>query len=141
MPGVGEGGPLRHLPQHQADGAHLQGELRRLRLPLTLQQGGAGEHSAQRMTGSFIMSEQVVDDLSYTDYKKDNFDCGHGKFYCEINGEDCDANEDEIEYEINDLQKRKKRSSAGEVVDYFCGATIINDRLASICTETLYFYI
>ena len=51
VPGVGEGGPLRHLPQHQADGGHLQGELRRLRLPLTLQQGGAGEHSAQRITG------------------------------------------------------------------------------------------
>ena len=60
MPGVGEGGPLRHLPQHQADGGHLQGELRRLRLPLTLQQGGAGEHSAQRITGSFIMSRLLM---------------------------------------------------------------------------------
>ena len=79
--------------------------------------------------------------MSYTDYEKDNFDCGHGKLYCEINGEDCDANEDENEYEINDLQKRKKRSSAGEGGNYFCGATIINDRLASICTKTLYFYI
>ena len=47
----------------------------------------------------------------------------------------------ENEYGINDLQKREKRSSAGEVADYFCGATIINDRLASICTKTLYFYI
>ena len=60
VPGVGEGGPLRHLPQHQADGGHLQGELRRLRLPLTLQQGGAGEHSAQRITGSFIMSRLLT---------------------------------------------------------------------------------
>ena len=72
--------------------------------------------------------EQVVNDLSYTDYEKDNFDCGHGKFYCEINGEDCDANEDE-------------NQSAGEGGDYFCGATIINDRLASICNKTLYIYI
>ena len=87
------------------------------------------------MTGSFIMSEQVVDDLSYTDYEKDNFDCGHGKFYCEINGEDCDANEE---------QEVDLTAIAGEVstgADYFCGATIINDRLASICAKTLYFYI
>ena len=61
--------------------------------------------------------------MSYTDHEKDNFDCGHGKLYCEINGEDCDANEE---------QEVDLTAIAGEVstgADYLCGATIINDRL------------
>ena len=61
--------------------------------------------------------------MSYTDYEKDNFDCGHGKFYCEINGEDCDANEEQ-EVDLNAIAREVSTSA-----DYICGATIINDRL------------
>ena len=95
--------------------------------------------------------------MSYSDYKKDNFDCGRFKLLTEINGEQNtgDTNsqpmKDEIpeedptfiEEDILDLrQDNKERQKRQTEIDddfvfyftlenkgdYFCGATIINDR-------------
>ena len=94
--------------------------------------------------------------MSYSDYKKDNFDCGRFKLLTEINGEentwdtDSQATKDEVdptyeefEEDILDLrQDNKERQKRQTEIDddfvfyftlenkgdYFCGATIINDR-------------
>ena len=89
---------------------------------------------------------QVVGDLSYSDYTKNSFDCGRGKLLCEINGEDCDAaeeeeldlREDELGLRGGDGDRVKRQAeedtdlwagfSGGEGADYFCGGTIISDR-------------
>ena len=89
---------------------------------------------------------QVVGDLSYSDYTKNSFDCGRGKLLCEINGEDCDAaeeeeldlREDELGLRGGDGDRVKRQAeedtdlwagfSAGDGADYFCGGTIISDR-------------
>jgi len=87
-------------------------------------------------------------DLSYSDYTKDSFDCGRGKLLCEINGEDCDAaEEEELDLRKEELGLRggdgdrvKRQAeedtdlwagfSAGDGADYFCGGTIISDRFS-----------
>ena len=93
--------------------------------------------------------------MSYSDYKKDNFDCGRFKLLTEINGEENsgDTNsqpmklKDEIpkeneedpiigEEDILDLRQNNNEIDDDFVFyftlenkgDYFCGATIINDR-------------
>ena len=87
---------------------------------------------------------QEVGDLSYSDYTKDNFDCGRGKLLCEINGEECGAKagakEQDQGMEGAERARRQTEAEAEEEEEYslfrfsaddksfFCGATIINDR-------------
>ena len=67
--------------------------------------------------------------MSYSDYKKDNFDCGRFKLLTEINGEENTGDMDSrpIKDEIpkaNEVDPTNKENKD----DIFCGATIINDR-------------
>ena len=107
--------------------------------------------------GNKILSqeEQTVGSKSYSDYKKDNFDCGRFKLLTEINGEELsedtesEPQEDDIPSENfeEDLTINEEedllglRQDTNEIdddfvfyftlenkEDYFCGATIINDR-------------
>ena len=86
---------------------------------------------------------QEVGDLSYSDYTKDNFDCGRGKLLCEINGEECGAKagakEEDQGMEGSERARRQTEAEAEEEEyslfrfsaddkSFFCGATIINDR-------------
>ena len=93
--------------------------------------------------------------MSYSDYKKDNFDCGRFKLLTEINGEENTGDTDsqpmkdeiptenevdptikDIEEDILDLRQDNNEIDDDFVFyftlenkdDYFCGATIINDR-------------
>ena len=107
-------------------------------------------------TKILTQDEQTVGSKSYSDYKKDNFDCGRFKLLTEINGEELsDDNtesqpkEDDIPTENFDEDPTLKeeedilglRQDTNEIDDdfvfyftlenkddYFCGATIINDR-------------
>jgi len=88
--------------------------------------------------------EQVKDDKSYTDFTKDNFDCGRYKLLTEINGEDFEAETvkpiqdtpaeplEADDFSANDIDLRKTDdvflSTDGEPKDFFCGATMISDR-------------
>jgi len=101
------------------------------------------------------LEEQTVGSKSYSDYKKDNFDCGRFKLLTEINGEELSEDtesqpqEDDIPTEnfeedptINEEEDLLGlRQDTNEIDDdfvfyftlenkddYFCGATIINDR-------------
>ena len=104
---------------------------------------------------NFPQEEQTVGSMSYSDYKKDNFDCGRFKLLTEINGEentgDTDSQpmkdeiptENEVDPTIKDIEEDilDLRQDDNEIdddfvfyftlenkEDYFCGATIINDR-------------
>ena len=92
--------------------------------------------------------------MSYSDYKKENFDCGRFKLLTEINGEentvetdsqpmkdDIPNNEDDptnkdFEETILDLRQDNNEIDDDFVFyftlenkeNFFCGATIINDR-------------
>ena len=91
--------------------------------------------------------------MSYSDYKKDNFDCGRFKLLTEINGKENsgDTNSQPMKDEIPKENKEDitiveedilgLRQNNNEIDDdfvfyftlenkddYFCGATIINDR-------------
>ena len=85
--------------------------------------------------------------MSYSDYKKDNFDCGRFKLLTEINGEEntgdtdsqpmrdeLDPTNEEIEEDILDLRNNEIDDdfvfyfTLENKEDFFCGATIINDR-------------
>ena len=85
--------------------------------------------------------------MSYSDYKKDNFDCGRFKLLTEINGEEntgdtdsqpmkdeVDPTNEEIEEDILDLRNNEIDDdfvfyfTLENKEDFFCGATIINDR-------------
>jgi len=99
--------------------------------------------------------EQTVGSMSYSDYKKDNFDCGRFKLLTEINGEENTGDterqpmkdeiptENEVDPTIKDIEEDilDLRQDDNEIdddfvfyftlenkEDYFCGATIINDR-------------
>ena len=100
----------------------------------------------------YAQEEQTVGSKSYTDYKQDNFDCGRFKLLTEINGEEESENQpkkddipdDEIEiedFDIKDDALDLRESDNNEIGDdfvfyftlenkddFFCGATIINDR-------------
>ena len=86
---------------------------------------------------------QEVGDLSYSDYTKDNFDCGRGELLCEINGEECGAKAGakEEDQEMEGSERARRQTEAEEEEEeyslfrfsaddksFFCGATIINDR-------------
>jgi len=60
--------------------------------------------------------EQEKDGRSYTDFEKDNFECGRYKSLAEINPANFTANEN--------------NSSDGNTKDFFCSATLITDRWA-----------
>ena len=106
-------------------------------------------------TKLLTQDEQTVGSKSYSDYKKDNFDCGRFKLLTEINGEELsddnteEPKEDDILTENFDEDPTLKeeedilglRQDTNEIDDdfvfyftlenkddYFCGATIINDR-------------
>ena len=106
-------------------------------------------------TKILTQDEQTVGSKSYSDYKKDNFDCGRFKLLTEINGEELsDDNtesqpkEDDIfeNYDEDPTLKEEEdvlglRQDTNEIDDdfvfyftlenkddFFCGATIINDR-------------
>ena len=77
--------------------------------------------------------EQVVAGKSYTDFDKDNFDCGRYKPLCEIEGGQCPSRR-------RATKSRAKRSSRDkefwpeyplinpeDPTKFFCGATTIND--------------
>ena len=93
--------------------------------------------------------------MSYSDYKRDNFDCGRFKLFTEINGEQNTGNKDsqpmkdktptenevdptikDIEEDILDLRQDNNEIDDDFVFYFtvenkdgaFCGATIINDR-------------
>eukprot|EP00092_Neocalanus_flemingeri_P019183 GFUD01020782.1.p1 GENE.GFUD01020782.1~~GFUD01020782.1.p1 ORF type:complete len:726 (+),score=150.54 GFUD01020782.1:33-2210(+) len=95
--------------------------------------------------------EQVVGGLSYTDFTKQNFDCGRYKPLCEINNEDCEekttskpeittlkttkTNTDPIDADIFDLRELDDSDDVFFSIDpskspedYFCGATMVSDR-------------
>ena len=100
----------------------------------------------------YAQEEQTVGSKSYTDYKKDNFDCGRFKLLTEINGEEESQNQpkkddipdDELEIEDVDIEEDTldtldlRTNEIGDDFvfyftlenkdDFFCGATIINDR-------------
>ena len=100
----------------------------------------------------YVQEEQIVGSKSYTDYKKDNFDCGRFKLLTEINGEE-ESQNSEVQPETDDIPDNKVeiedfeedvlglRQDNNEIGDdfvfyftlenkddFFCGATIINDR-------------
>jgi len=90
---------------------------------------------------SHSKEEQVVNGRSYTDFSKSNFDCGRFKKLCEINNEDCEAKietKKETENEEPDILFDLRSEDNSDVFfaaddtkspdDYFCGATMINDR-------------
>jgi len=129
---------------------------------MCLQNGNFMAHTCRESCGvcGFLsatnLDEQTVGSKSYSDYKKDNFDCGRFKLLTEINGEELsDDNtesqpkEDDIPTENFDEDPSLKeeedilglRQDTNEIDDdfvfyftlenkddYFCGATIINDR-------------
>ena len=73
-----------------------------------------------------------VGDVTYTNRKDPNFDCGRYKLFCELNG-NCTAGED-----VLDLRESGEKeivvsdegwASTDEITGY-CGATLINDRFA-----------
>jgi len=99
--------------------------------------------------------EQVKDGKSYTDFTKDNFECGRYKLLCEINGEDCGIEKEtptgedceveilntsgetpsepleEDDFSANDIDLRTDDvffSTDGKTEEFFCGATMISDR-------------
>ena len=98
------------------------------------------------------LEEQTVGSKSYTDYKKDNFDCGRFKLLTEINGEEpSEDTESQPKKETENVEEDPTineeedplglRQDTNEIDDdfvfyftlenkndYFCGATIINDR-------------
>ena len=88
--------------------------------------------------------EQLVNEKSYTDINKDNFECGQYKKLCEIET-DSPCTDDQAAADLsNDMHKRRSKRQAKEedtefsVFSYnkgsissgghFCGATIISDR-------------
>jgi len=88
--------------------------------------------------------EQIVDGGSYTDFTRDNFDCGRYKLLSEVNGEDFEAEtvkpiqdvpaepleEDDISTDDFDIRTTDDvfLSTDGDPKDFFCGATMISDR-------------
>eukprot|EP00092_Neocalanus_flemingeri_P037709 GFUD01041055.1.p1 GENE.GFUD01041055.1~~GFUD01041055.1.p1 ORF type:complete len:698 (+),score=145.05 GFUD01041055.1:85-2178(+) len=88
--------------------------------------------------------DQVKDGKSYSDFTKDNFDCGRYKLLTEINGDDFEAEtvkpiegkpaeplEIENEIDTDDIDLRTADvffSSDGDPTEFFCGATMVNDR-------------
>ena len=82
--------------------------------------------------------EQVVKGKSYTDLKRDNFECGQFKKLCE-NEKNCDdaptdtektrskrqAEEEDDEFRVFSYNKGSLSFRLGGI---FCGATIISDR-------------
>ena len=82
-----------------------------------------------------------MDDVSYSDYKKENFKCGQYKLLCEINNETCSeeaSSQQEITVDDVDLREIKDLTDADFEVfafdatkpkDFYCGATIVTDRL------------
>ena len=136
-------------------GSHLQRELWSVRLLVWNQFGELFEFSVDFVYKLFTQEEQVVGSNSYSDYKKKNFDCGRFKLLTEINGEESSENtktesqpknddspveniEDPTIKEIDeDILDLRENDIADDFVfyftlenkdDYFCGATIINDR-------------
>ena len=92
---------------------------------------------------SYNNEEQLVGDISYSDYKSDKFKCGDYKLLCEINNESCEGKrwrvpeeeeveEEEEEEEINqnvvDDEDHFADYNAEEKDQYYCGATIVSDR-------------
>lgn len=81
---------------------------------------------------------QVVNGKSYSDYKKDTFECGKFELLCKIKGENCTNLErhkgvpEEALKGNKDLRADKNNfdsfSYDNEETGAFCGATIINDR-------------
>merc|ERR1739838_737577 len=95
--------------------------------------------------------DQVKNGKSYTDFTKDNFDCGRYKLLTEINGDDFETEtvkpieekqaeplktDDDVsagDLSTNDIDLRSGDddvffSSDGEPGEFFCGATMVNDR-------------
>jgi len=86
--------------------------------------------------------EQVVGGLSYTDFTRENFDCGRYKPLCEINNETCEKKQ-EVTTEVTltvtpETDLFDLRQADADVFfsiepgknpeDYFCGATVVSDR-------------
>jgi len=89
--------------------------------------------------------EQVKDGKSYTDFTKDNFDCGRFRLLSDINGDDFEAETvkpveaeqteplQEDDLSANDFDLRSEDddvffSTDGNTTDFFCGATMVTDR-------------
>jgi len=87
--------------------------------------------------------EQVVDGLSYSDYNKENFDCGRYQQLCEINGEGCDSDLEAAQPDEDKSRVKRQVDSndlklelfsfdatlfANNKEAYFCGATLITDK-------------
>eukprot|EP00092_Neocalanus_flemingeri_P000634 GFUD01000676.1.p1 GENE.GFUD01000676.1~~GFUD01000676.1.p1 ORF type:complete len:571 (-),score=137.70 GFUD01000676.1:32-1744(-) len=92
--------------------------------------------------------EQVVGGLSYTDFTRDNFDCGRYKSLCEINNEDCEESQESNEsteapkvriepvtqdtdlFDLRETDEDDAFFSSDKTAnnEYFCGATMVSDR-------------
>ena len=130
----------------------MQRELRSVWISFTEQQGGETRRILSPYSTSFFQIQEL--DGQYTDFTGRNFECGRNKKFCEVH-DICDSqpnpepvDEDEatlkieeedsdvgIDASLVDLRRQGGRplevfSSADEVEDPFCGATVITDRWA-----------
>ena len=63
---------------------------------------------------SYNSEEQLVNGISYSDYKKDNFKCGRYKLLCEINNESCEGKRFRVPVEEEEEEEEVEATVAVE---------------------------
>ena len=124
MCGLGQGWDVS--AEWAVHGPYLQGELRRMWV-LVFSKLSKCVNIRINSFNNFPQEEQTVGSMSYSDYKKDNFDCGRFKSLTEINGEENTGDMDSRPMK-DEIPKANEGDPTKNKDDIFCGATIINDK-------------